>query len=354
MYIILLHIANMGIHNFSKVFEPIKNKTSLEKEVKDKRVVVDGFSEVYRAFLGMGLIQGLTNSAGESTQHINIILCNTIKIITSGSKSITWVFDTRASSLKDEEQEKRKAGKEKAGEEQKKIEDEIAKTKEQVKGLSDNDIKEVFGDYESHMSNLVDKFERLKTRTFKGIGQKMVDDIKFMLNCLGIQYINSPIGIEGEQIAGKLCQANLADIVITNDTDAPLFGCTNILKKIPKLSGKYDLYNLDNILSQHDITMNQLIKVGVTLGCDNAPKVPRVGPKTVINKVKSGKIEFTERQCQAIEYFGMKVDIPVSENPKTRCTAESLDELKKWLVDEQSFKLERMTTTLKPLYDLLE
>jgi flap endonuclease-1 len=343
----------MGIKEFTKVFTPTLSETSLEKQVKGKRVVVDGFSEVWRAYLGMGNISGLTNKVGESTQHINIVLCNTIKILISGSKSLVWVFDTRASDLKEGEQTKRKNAKSKAQDEQDKVESQIAQIKVQVADMNHDDIKEIFGDYDQHMSDLLSKFERLKTRTFKGIGGRMVDDIKFLLDCFGIPYINAPEGIEGEQIAGKMCRNNLADVVITNDTDSPLFGCASILKKIPKKSGKYDLYILEDILKQEDITMDQLIEIGVCLGCDFAEKVPRVGPKTVVKKVKTGSIEYSDKQQTAMDYFKKDCEVPSPVNCETVMTKQSLDTLKKWLVDEQSFASDRMEKALKPLYDIL-
>lgn len=344
----------MGIKSFTKVFAPTSSETTLEKQVKDKRIIVDGFSEVWRAYLGMGRIDGLTNKLGESTQHINIVLCNTIKMLVNKTKSIVWVFDTRASDLKSDEQDKRKDAKQKAQEEQDKVELEIVKIKDQVADMSPDDIKEIFGDYDQHMSDLTDKFERLKTRTFKGIGGKMVDDIKFLLDCFGIPYINAPNGIEGEQIAGKMCQKGLADLVITNDTDSPLFGCSAILKKISKKSGKYDLYTLEDILKQEDITFDQLIEVGVCLGSDFADKVPRLGPKTVIKKVKDGNIEYTDKQKEAIEYFKKEVkDIPAPVNKHTVMSTKSLDKLKKWLIEEQSFAADRMEKALTPIYGLL-
>lgn len=343
----------MGILNFTKVFEPTSTDTTLEKQIKGKNIVVDGFSEVWRAYLGMGNIAGLTNKIGESTQHINIVLCNTIKILLSNPKSLTWVFDTRASDLKQDEQDKRKDSKAKAQSEQDNVEKEISQIKDQVADMELDDIKEIFGDYDKHMEELTNKFERLKTRTFKGIGGRMVDDIKFLLDCFGIPYINAPNGIEGEQLAGKMCKMGLADIVITNDTDAPLFGCTAILKKIPKKSGKYDLYCLDDILKQKDITMDQLIEVGICLKCDFADKVVSVGPKTVIKKVKSGTIKYSDEQKTAIEYFKKDCAIPDPDNKGSTMTKKSLDTLKKWLTEEQSFATDRMEKALKPLYDSL-
>lgn len=340
----------MGIHSFTQVFKPTLSETTIEKQVKGKRVVVDGFSEVWRAYLGMGNIAGLTNKIGDSTQHINIVLCNTIKMMSSGVKSIVWVFDTRASDLKHDEQEKRKDLKSKAQEEQDKVEAEILEIKEQVSTMSVDDIADIFGNYDQHMLDLVNKLDRLKTRTFKGIGGKMVDDIKFLLNCFGIPYIDAPNGIEGEQIAGQMCKLGLADIVITNDTDAPLFGCSEILKKIPKKTGKYDLYQLEEIIKSNDITLDQLIEIGVALGSDFAEKSDRIGPKTVIKKVKEKSIVFSDKQKIAIEYFKKEVNIPKPINTKSTMTKESLEILKKWLIDDQSFAKDRMESLLQPLF----
>jgi flap endonuclease-1 len=343
----------MGIHSFTKVFNPSSPETTLEKQVKGKRIVVDGFSELYRAVLGFGNIAALTNKDGDCTQHINIVLYNTIKMMVSGARSIVWVFDTKASELKKDEQDKRKDGKAKAQDEQDILEAKIAEIKEQTSDMSIEDINDVFGDYDEHMKDLNNKLKKLKTRSFKGVGGRMVNDVKFLLECFGISYINAPEGIEGEQIAGAMCMNGLVDLVITNDTDAPLFGCTAILKKIPKKSGKYDLYLLDDILKEHEIDMDQLIEVGICLGCDFADKVPRVGPKTVINKVKADNIPYTDKQMEAFDYFKKDVKIPKPSNNAVM-TNDSLDRARKWLVEEQSFAGDRMDKALAPLYKLIQ
>ena len=71
-----------------------------------------------------------------------------------------------------------------------------------------------------------------------------------MLKYLGIQCFQAEKGYEGEQLASYLVQNKYADAVISNDFDVLLFGSN---KLITKKSKKMYLYNLADILDQHQI-----------------------------------------------------------------------------------------------------
>ena len=60
------------------------------------------------------------------------------------------------------------------------------------------------------------------------------------------------------------------------------------------------------MLSDNEIDMDDLQKIGIILGSDHAPKTPRVGPKTVLRKFKD--IELTEEQ-KAVNVFNKDVDL---------------------------------------------
>ena len=110
---------------------------------------------------------------------------------------------------------------------------------------------------------------------------------------------------------------------------------------------------MNDILSQESITIDQLIEIGISLGCDFAEKVPRVGPKTVVKKVKDGNIDYSDKQKAAMEYFKKDVNIPDYINAGVLMTIKSIDTLKKWLTEEQSFDVARIDKVLKPIRDSL-
>ena len=121
--------------------------------------------------------------------------------------------------------------------------------------------------------------------------RKLINDCKFILECFNMKFMVSPKDVEAEAVCAKLTE-NDYDLVWSCDTDALLYGAKNLVREL-NMNGKkcIQLYQLDKLLSDNDITINDLCKIGIILGSDHAPKTPRVGPKTVLKKYKD--IELT-------------------------------------------------------------
>jgi flap endonuclease-1 len=149
--------------------------------------------------------------------------------IKSGIEPI-YIFDNRSNPLKKETQEKRQEAQ-----------------KQQF----------VFGMYYTNLEN------QLKTEN--------------------IGYIVCPEHIEAEQYA-----ARNYDYVLTEDLDTLVFGGKNVLTKLNTFTGVCLLYNLDNLLSNLDLTLDNFIDLCIICGCDfNQSGLVNYGPNKGLKMIKT-------------------------------------------------------------------
>jgi 5'-3' exonuclease len=340
----------MGIKGFFSVF----NKCSEIKlqNLKSKTIAIDAMLILYRCALGMKNVSGLTDKSGKPTLHINSIISNIIKFQTNGINQI-WVFDHNGDSndnfhnpQKMHELEKRRKIREKA---------QLAlinlKQKSNENALfSSSDDEKIADVIKSQEQTRIDihKNERMAFR----VQPWMIDDVKYILNCFDIDWVEAPAGFEGEQICAQLTNREfkikdrvmIADAVFSNDSDVLAFGAKAQIKLgSGKTKSKMFLYDLTDNLNEHKLTHDDMIKIGVILGCDFAPKTPRVGIKTVIKKMNN--VILTTEQNKAVQLFKKVCDFNQlkwygSSNPFK--DQKKISQLLNWLVDAKSFKKERM------------
>jgi 5'-3' exonuclease len=71
---------------------------------------------------------------------------------------------------------------------------------------------------------------------------------------------------------------------MTNDMDALLYGCKELIVSTPK---GYILYELNDILTKLEITLEDLIQIGIASGSDYYPAgIYKFGPKKSLDKLK--------------------------------------------------------------------
>ena len=149
--------------------------------------------------------------------------------------------------------------------------------------------------------------------------------------------------------------AGLVDGVRTNDPDTLVFGGTQMLKPIFRKGGKYEIFTREDCLKQHGLTQFEFVQTAIAMGTDFAPKVPRVGAKTVIKKIKEKKINWTEEQAEAMGVFIekplTKFDIPKKD--KFKMTTTSVKKLIEWLVVKQGFKRDRLEKQMEPVLAMI-
>ena len=307
----------MGIQNFFKVFGKSGTETTLKK-LSGNTLAVDASMEIYKACLGIKDVGGLTDASGNSTVHINVIV-QQLGVFKKNGIELVYVFDNvNTTPLKLQELKKRDERREK---EIKKKESRINNGK--ILELADSKSDKII---------------------FK-MTDEIVKDVQFILDCAGVPYITAPDGYEAEHLAAELTKRGLADYVLSSDSDVFMFGGS----MIRKYNKTYTEFKLDKILSDFGLTQQQLINIGVALGCDFAQKRPGIGPKTVINPNKNESILdgslLTDDQKIAAEYFASECPF---EPEKAIISTKNLEKLEEWLIKKQ-FAESRVKTMIKKL-----
>lgn len=113
-----------------------------------------------------------------------------------------------------------------------------------------------------------------------------IEDIELLKEKLTeneIKYIVAPS--EGEKLCSYLNKIGDVDVVMSNDIDSLLFGCKVLLTQ--SKTG-YTEYKLQEILDDLQITLSDLIQIGIASGCDyNEKGVPGMGPSKSLTKLKN-------------------------------------------------------------------
>lgn len=352
----------MGVKGFTKVFSKCDEITL--KDLKNTVLAIDASLELYRASLGMASVKGLTDSSGKPTLHISVILANIIKYKLNKIDTI-WVFDFDPKKMKNEEchnplklqeLEDRRKRREKA---KKKI--------KELKSREEDSDCDLFSDSEEEESQSEkDRKEIQKQEKIAfSLQSWMVNDIKLILNLLDIKWVEAPKGVEAECLAARLTHDDVseADAVLSSDADALLFGASTLIKKNTRTK-KYHRFYLEDILEEKKISQDQLIQTGIVLGTDmykdkEKKLFYRIGPKSVINKIKSGVLseKFKDKDVKkAFRHFKSTCDVETlewkNEDEESFTNKKKANLLLEWLVNEKSFNRTRIKKQLSKIVKL--
>ena len=139
-----------------------------------------------------------------------------------------------------------------------------------------------------------------------------IDDIKKLISIYGYTYIDSVE--EADSQLAYMSKVGQLDGIVTDDLDILVFGGKIVLKNFSVAKNKWiDEINLDKLLDKLGIKLEQLIDIGILLGCDYCPTVTGVGPiksyhmikdhKDLQNLVNKGIINLTIDWKHAKRYF---------------------------------------------------
>lgn len=299
----------MGISGWFKVFG--ETASVVNDGFKDKVIGIDASYDIYRASLGMSSLYGLTDDNGTPTILLNTLLCNIVKYKKAGIGGLIYIFDNPLPNpLKKKETDKRKDKRKKA-----------------------------LGDVlDGNDSDMVIK------QTFT-ITDDMISDVKKLLSLIGVSWIVAPEGYEAEHLGAELSISGVIDTLITSDADSLLFGATSVSRRVVSGTNKkkkvFEEHVLSNILEKYNLTHEELIHLGVVMGCDFADKTKGIGQKTILTK--GLQVELTEEQIIAKEYFQTKCEWNadmIIKHPRDK------DGLIEWLVEEKKFNRIRVTQLL--------
>jgi len=245
-------------------------RTAIEfKELKGKVVVVDAFNTLYQFLSTIRQPDGtpLMDSKGRTTSHLSGLFYRNVSLLQEGMKLI-YVFDGKPPELKGLTHDNRTKVKE------------VAKEKyEEAKQKEDT---EMMGKYARQLARLT---------------TEMIEESKDLLEAMGIVVVQAPS--EGESQAADLAKKKNY-YVGSQDYDSLLFGAPRLIqnltlaRKRKTVSGMVyispEIIELDKVLNTLQISIDQLICLGILCGTDYNPGGIRgIGQKRALEIVKKLK-----------------------------------------------------------------
>lgn len=106
--------------------------------------------------------------------------------------------------------------------------------------------------------------------------QQQYQECKQLIALLGCEYINSPQEADAQCV--RLESNGVVDGIISDDTDILLFGGKTLIKNFSiKKNKHFQIIRTDNLLESTQLTLDQLIDLGILLGSDYYPHI-KLGP----------------------------------------------------------------------------
>lgn len=303
----------MGVLNFNKAFgtvgRPIKK---LDPIVKGKIVACDINPIICASVKAMYQGTHLTDPNGVPTAGINTLLSNILMLQRAGATVIGVCDYPKRNVYKSLEHAKRY----------------------KARILSEEKASETEGDekkrHESNAWRLTDT---------------VVKDAQMLMTLMGVEYRVAPPNREAEQYAADMAKAGEADIVMTNDSDAVMFGAPLVIlnnaDKKSKADAPYIIFKIDTLLQEFKLDMSSFQKMCVALGTDFAPKTNGVGAKTAFTSGKNKPL--SDEQKKALSYIQSDLDGPGLIVPGKADKAGLID----WLSDTKGFNRDRLIKKLK-------
>ncbi|KAI9499913.1 Elongation of fatty acids protein 2 [Coemansia spiralis] len=254
----------MGIKGLKQVIAdraPAALRTVEMQHLVGRKVAVDASTSLYQFLIAVRSEgQNLTTSDGSTTSHLVGLLYRTSNMIESGLKPV-YVFDGKPPVMKGYELNKRREKREKAEESLKNAQEE--------------------GDDEEMLKQM----KRLTKVT-----PEINEQAKRLLKLMGIPYVTAPCEAEAECAA--LARAGKVWAAASQDMDTLLFGAPILLRNLTVPAARklpIEEIHLDEVLKGLEFTQDQLIDMGIILGCDYCDSIRGVGPKSGYELIREHK-----------------------------------------------------------------
>ncbi|MBI2043406.1 flap endonuclease-1 [Candidatus Pacearchaeota archaeon] len=318
-------------------------------DLKGKIVCVDAFNTLYQFLSSIRQPDGtpLMDRKKHVTSHLSGIFYRNTNLLSEGIK-LVYVFDGIPPEQKIRTSRRRKESRDVAEEKY-----ETAKSEENIESMRR---------YSSQLLRLNDE---------------MITESKELLEAMGIPVIQAPS--EGEAEAAYLARIKKEVYAsVSQDYDSLLFGAPKLIRNLTlarkrkTISGwveiKPEMIELDKVLNALEINLNQLICIGILVGTDYNPRgIPGIGQKKALQIVKKYRqpvliFKSVEEQMMSMpedERFDWKEIFELFHKPNVineKFKFGKIDEkkIKKILVDEHDFSLERVEKQLEKLHEIQE
>lgn len=251
-----------------------RKKTNLEV-LSGKSIAVDAYNAMHQFLAIIRGVSGepLMDRMGRVTSHLSGLLYRTTNLAERGIR-LVYVFDGEPPALKEVELKRRMRVKDEA----------------------------VVKYDEARRRGAMDEARKYAQMTAR-LKDSMVDDAKRLLDMMGVPWIQAPS--EGEAQAAHLASKGDVWISASQDYDSLLFGTPRLVRNLTvtgrrKLPGKEayvevepEIVELQEVLSELNLTREQLVDLGILVGTDFNPKgIKGVGPKTALRLItEHGSLE---------------------------------------------------------------
>ena len=305
-------------------------------KLSGKRVAVDASLILYQQLLkSPGKI--FKNSKGKITSHITGVFYKIMNYISLNIEMI-FIFDGKPPDNKQDCINQRKEKSKKAKEAS------LASTSEEEK----------------------QKLEKSALR----LTSEMVNDVKRLLNLMGISYIHPDVG-EGEAYASELCRMGYVDYVLTEDMDTMAYACPKLIRncidKSLKRKDIVSIFDYTKIISDIELTHEQFLDFCILCGCDYCPVVPRIGEATAMKLIKTHcnieeiiektktKYAFPENYIdtfnEAKKNFKIFTDNIKVEDIDIKTSVRDIEGLSTFLIEEVEMNEKRVQNSLKKFHN---
>lgn len=314
------------------------SKLTLE-ELGGRTLAIDAYNALYQF---LAIIRGesgehLMDRQGRVTSHLSGLFYRNVNLLSLGVRPI-YILDGKPPALKTVEIERRRATKQEA----------VLK-------------------YLAAVSRGAQEEAKKYAQATSIIKDYMVEDTKRILDLLGIPWVEAPS--EGEATAAYLTIEGLASAASSQDFDSLLFGAVKLIRNLTisgrrKLPGKPvyvdvepEEIELKALLSELNLTREQLVDVGILVGTDfNPDGFKGIGPSKALKLIHThGRLE----EIPGIQEELSKIDYPaireiflkpsVVKPQNLQWSEPETQELVSFLCGERDFSTERVRSTLERL-----
>jgi flap endonuclease-1 len=351
----------MGIEGLTFLIKEIGKDYAMQfvplERLRGMTVAVDTSLMVHQTVIAIrNSGKDLINKKGELTSHIYGVFHKIMNLLQHGIIPI-FVFDGKVPDIKNETLKKRS----------------------EKKGLAKKKMEEI---NDSEDENYIKNFKQTFTPN-----EKTYDDIRILLDLMGIPYINAPE--EADPVCVWLTtrynpetNKKYAKGVFSDDSDMLPLGSPLLFKRSLKFMARekgVTVINLHRAIAKLNLTKDQFIDMCVLMGCDYCPKIKGIGKKSAYNLIKKhgdlesvisflkkhGKLEFEDtsipledhvkRFYAASKYFRTAVkklddsDDFVISNDNILPRMMQYDELQDYLCAKQGFDVDKIKESLNNL-----
>ena len=255
-------------------------------KLKDKVIAVDASIFIYQfASAIKSSVDDLKTSDGRITTHIHGILTKILSMLKKKLKPI-FIFDGKASYLKQNVLDNRKLVKTTANIEIKQVIKKLKKIQDMLEPIPETSeaIQEQLENVKK-AKELQETLIKLKKRTVL-VSFKQMEECKEIVKLLGIPMIQSLE--EADSQCAWLVKNGFADYVASEDMDILTFGANKLIRKLSAKDNVVE-YDLKILLKELDLSQEQFIDLCILLGCDYTPTISKIGPKRAYELIKQYK-----------------------------------------------------------------